>query len=536
MSCASQPPAQATRALGRSAPLREGEECGRDKEKGGAFHGGKHSNWNHRMNGLPFVTRGCRTFHVAALMLVMAAIPLLGAEKAKLLRAGAATSNLTPPLGGGIIGGFHPIPSTHIHDELHARCLVLDNGETRLAIVVCDLLGASREVYDEARRLVTEETGLPGAHLFMSATHTHSATSALGTNRFRINTPLDDYQRFVARRIADGVRRAINNLAPARIGWASGSEPNHVFNRRWFLKPGTMPVNPFGSTNDLVKMNPGRASKDLDRPSGPTDPEVALLSVQTPEGKPIAVLANYSLHYVGGVGNGHISADYFALFGDRLQQLLGADRQSPAFVAMLANGTSGNINNIDFSKPGVRDEPYARMQLVANDVAAVAFKALQGVKYHDWVPLGAQLRELEVGTRRVTPEQIARAKEVLARPRTLPRAATLEEIYAERTLGMAEYPARLAIPLQALRVGDVGITGIPCETFVETGLELKARNPFKPSFTHSIANGYYGYLPTPEQHRLGGYETWLGTNRLEEQASTQIVTALLEMLRRLKGE
>ena len=141
-------------------------------------------------------------------MLVMAAIPLLGAEKAKLLRAGAATSNLTPPLGGGIIGGFHPIPSTHIHDELHARCLVLDNGETRLAIVVCDLLGASREVYDEARRLVTEETGLPGAHLFMSATHTHSATSALGTNRFRINTPLDDYQRFVARRIADGARRA----------------------------------------------------------------------------------------------------------------------------------------------------------------------------------------------------------------------------------------------------------------------------------------------------------------------------------------
>ena len=489
------------------------------------------------MTGLHICRRGYKSLGAFGWLLALTlSLPLLAAEKAKVFRAGAATSNLTPPIGGGIIGGFHPIPSTHIHDELNARCLVLDNGETRLAIVVCDLLGASREVFDEARRLVTEETGLPGANLLMSATHTHSATSALGTNRFQINRPLDDYQKFVSRRIADGVRRALNNLAPAKIGWATGQEPNHVFNRRWFLKPGTMPMNPFGSTNDLVKMNPSRASKDLDRPAGPTDPEICLISVQTPEGRPIAVLPDYSLHYVGGVGNGHISADYYGLFCDRLQQLLGADRQRPAFVAMLANGTSGNINNIDFSKPAVKEEPYAKMQLVANDVAAVAFKALQGITYHDWVPLGGQLRELEVGTRRVTPEQIAHAKEILSRPKTLPRPATLEEIYAERTLGMAEYPARLAIPIQAMRVGDVGITGIPCETFVETGLELKARNPFKPSFTHSIANGYYGYLPTPEHHRLGGYETWLGTNRLEEQASAKIVTALLEMLGKLKGE
>lgn len=478
-------------------------------------------------------TRPLRTW--AAVLLLVATLgffvrPLGAAEKAKQFRAGVATSNLTPPIGGAIIGGFHPIPSTHIHDELHARCLVLDNGEARVALVVCDLLGASREVYDEARRLVTAETGLPGGHLLMSSTHTHSATSALGTNRFQVNTPLDDYQKFVARRIADGVRRAINNLAPARIGWATGSEPKHVFNRRWFLKPGTMPMNPFGSTNDLVKMNPGRASKDLDRPSGPTDPEIVLLSVQSPEGRPIAVMANYSLHYVGGVPGGHISADYFALFCDRLQQLLGADRQSPPFVAMLANGTSGNINNIDFSRPGVREEPYAKMKLVADDVAAVAFKALQGVTYHDWVPLKGELRELDIGTRRVTPEQLNRAKEILARPKTVARPATLEEIYAERTLGMAEYPATLKIPVQAVRVGDVGLGGIPCETFVETGLALKAKSPFKPSAIFSIANGYFGYLPTPEHHRLGGYETWLGTNRLEEQASEKILAALLEML------
>jgi hypothetical protein len=75
-------------------------------------------------------------------------------------RAGAATSNITPAIGGPIVGGFRPVPSDHVHDELHARCLVLDNGETWLALVVCDLLGADRAVFDEARRLVTAETGL----------------------------------------------------------------------------------------------------------------------------------------------------------------------------------------------------------------------------------------------------------------------------------------------------------------------------------------------------------------------------------------
>ena len=231
---------------------------------------------------------------------------------------------------------------------------------------------------------------------------------------------------------------------------------------------------------------------------------------------------------------GHISADYFPLFCDRLQQLLGADRRRPPFVAMLANGTSGNINNIDFSQPGVKEAPYTKMKTVADDVAAAAFKALQGIQYHDWVPLKGELRDLDLARRRVTPEQLDRAKEVLARPKTIARPATLEEIYAQRTLDLSAAPATLKIPVQALRIGGLGLGGIPCETFVETGLALKAKSPFQPSCIFSIANGYYGYLPTPEHHRLGGYETWLGTNRLEEQASEKILAALLEMLGRLQ--
>ena len=147
---------------------------------------------------------------------------------------------------------------------------------------------------------------------------------------------LSDYQLFVGQRIADGVRRAVNHLEPARIGWGRGTEPNEVFNRRYFMKPGTPTPNPFGGTDQVV-MNPGRGNPDILRAAGPTDPAVPFLAIQTRAGRPLALLANYALHYVGPRSGATISADYFGVFADRIQQLLGADRLDPPFVGMLRN-------------------------------------------------------------------------------------------------------------------------------------------------------------------------------------------------------
>lgn len=458
-----------------------------------------------------------------------------GQEDSKKFLAGAATSNITPPIGLPIVGGFTPAPSSHIHDELHARCVVLDNGEKRVAIVVLDLLGAARQMFDEAARLVEERTGITRDCLLMSATHTHSASSALSVNRYSLDEPLSEYQTFVARRIADGVARAINNLAPARIGWTVTEEPDQVFNRRWFMKEGTVPPNPFGGI-DKVKMNPPRG-ENLVKPAGPTDPEVSIISIQTPDGKPLALLANYSLHYVGGVGGSQISSDYYGVFCDRVQQLLDADRQDPPFVAMMSNGTSGNINNIDFSKPATKSAgPYSKIREVADDVAKVTVEALKGIEYQDWVPLDARFSDLKLEARKPTPELVTWAEGVLKNPRLIGgKTSVLQIAYAERTMLLKDIPPHIDLPLQTVRIGDVGICGSPCETFVETGLELKQKSPFKQTFTHSLAGGYFGYLPTPEHHELGGYETWLGTNRLEVQASVKITNRLLEMLESMKA-
>ena len=453
-------------------------------------------------------------------------------EESRTFRAGAAAANITPPLGQRVVGGWAPFPATNIHDELHARCLALDDGTTKIVFVVVDNVGVVREVFDQARKWIAEETDLPPENVLMSSTHTHSATTARGKSPMG-GDPLFEYQRFLARRIADGVRRALNNLQPAKIGWGSTLAPDHVFNRRWFMKDGPELNNPFGG-RDKVRMNPPRGHKNLIKPAGPTDPEVAFLSVKSKDGRPMALMANYSLHYVGGVGRGDVSADYFAIFADRVQELLKADRQSPPFVGIMTNGTSADINNIDFTGKRPRRKRYEQMTIVARDVAEKVVQAEKEIAYRDWVPLGTRTTELTLKVRKPSARILKRAHQMLQEPEGSKTRQRRERIYANRTIAMSKTPETVSIPLQAVRIGELGLAAIPFEVFVEIGLEIKKRTPFGRSFTISFGNGSYGYLPTPEHHELGGYETWLGTNRVEFQASRKITDRLLEMLSGLK--
>jgi len=469
-------------------------------------------------------------FACLCITIVLVAQDLACGEKDRVFRAGAAASNITPPLDEGIVGGWGTPPAMHIHDELYARCLVLDDGRTKLVLVLVDSLGVGREAFDAAKERIREKTGIPIENMLMAATHTHSSVSARASNRVKSNGPLSDYQSFLVQRISDGVRRAVNNLEPARIGWGRVQEPSQVFNRRYFMKPGTPTPNPFGGTDQVV-MNPGQGSPAIDTAAGPTDPEIAFISVQSVSGRPITLLANYSLHYVGPSTDNVISADYFGVFADRVQELLGADRLDPPFVGILSNGSSGDINNINWlQKSDERWPAYAKMRQVA-DLAAQAVCRAQGkIEFHDWVPLRACQRELTLAVRRPTPEQLVYAREILAKPQDAPKHHVRERVYAERVLDLADAPQHRSVPLQTLSIGDLGICAIPFEVFVEVGLELKQRSPLGQTFTISHANGSYGYLPTVRHHELGGYETWLGTCNVEVQAAPKIVDALLSML------
>jgi neutral ceramidase len=449
----------------------------------------------------------------------------------KVFRAGAATSNITPPLGMEIVGNFPPRPiAAHVHDELHARCLALDDGTNKLVFVVADTISLPREIWDEAKQILTKETGIPTSNLLFSGTHTHSSVAPLTHE-----DPARNYRQLLISRVVDGVRRALNNLEPARIAWGTGQLPQHVHNRRWLLKEGLTNPNPFGG-QDRAVMNPSALMRSrLEKPAGPTNPDVYCLSVQATDGRQIALLANYWMHYVGGVTREHISADYFGEFCRIIENKLTTPGEHPRVVGFLANGPCGDVTSTDRSKPAPNYKPYEKIRKVAGDLANEVLRVHQSLQYQDWVPLKAVSTELPLASRRPTPEQVNWAKAVLAKPKDADPAHRLERPYAERVMSLHRAKAETVhCILQAFRIGELGIASIPFEVFTETGLEIKEKSPFKNTFTIELANGSNGYLPTPPQHDLGGYETWLGTNRVERDASVKITAAILDLLGQLK--
>src|SRR3954451_15333695 len=134
------------------------------------------------------------------------------------LRAGAAATNISPWLGLSINGNMADVKTAQVHDELHARALVLDDGSSRLAIVVCDSCMIPREVVADAKRRILARSKLEPGRVLISATHAHSCPTAGPVFQ---SEPDGHYTRFLAVRIADAVAQAINHLAPAQVGWGA---------------------------------------------------------------------------------------------------------------------------------------------------------------------------------------------------------------------------------------------------------------------------------------------------------------------------
>lgn len=451
------------------------------------------------------------------LLVVVAALSTLVAllasscadESERPILAGAAAVDITPqawPLP--LIGSFRYRPAYSAHDPLHARALYLQQGTTAVAIALVDSCYVPRPTIHKAKRLVNQAIGLESNRVLIAATHTHSAPPpAPGAGLRGLESEKHDrneqiYSDLLVQGIATSIIESAGRAMPAEIGWATGVLSDEVFNRRWLMKDGSIPPDPFGGTSDRVRMNPPFASPDLVRPSGPIDPEVAVLSVRSLGGNPIALLANYSLHYVGGIPAGQVSADYFGEFARIVEDRLGPRE---GFVAILSNGTSGNINNLDFSKPRLRKEPFEQVRHVAAKLAEVALETQARIEHIAEADIEMAQSELTLAHRRPTQEVLARSRALLADP---PQSLSARErIYAQRAIDLHTAPNQVSVLLQALRIGKLGIVALPFETFVETGLSIKRLSPIQPTFVIELANGAEGYLPTPEHHLLGGYET-----------------------------
>ncbi|MFB3883566.1 MAG: hypothetical protein ACE149_20050 [Armatimonadota bacterium] len=434
-------------------------------------------------------------------------------------RAGAARRVITPHIGCHLGGLYEDRIATDAQGDLHARALVLDSGDTAAVVCVCDLLSMPKETADRAKARAEELTGIPPANILIAATHTHfgPATYPLW------EVPREDaYMEWLPSAIADAIKLAHNRLRPALLGHSSGDCPELVFNRRYRMKDGS------------VQTNPGR-DPAIVGPAGPTDPEVGFLVVLEPDRTPIAVLANYALHYVGGPElRTVLHADYFGSFDLALQRIAGHD-----LVGIMLNGCCGDINHIDVTRSYEYPYPFAEIDRVADVVAGGVYQSWRGIQSFAAAPeLRVANSTYRMRRREVTPARLAQAQERLERirrgewpPAALERPDVLFDITAMK---IADTPLEWEIPIQAMRIGDLGIAALPPEVFVEIGLDIKRRSPFARTLVGSLCNDSIdGYIPTAKAYDEGSYEVW--SSPAERGTGEGLADAAVDLLARVHG-
>lgn len=429
------------------------------------------------------------------------------------LRAGTAVVDVTPEKFPVVVNGmFTERNAAKANDLLAVRALVLDDGKTRIAIAVVDSCMVPREVIDAAK----ESSGLPPDRILVSSTHTHSAPAAMGC----LGSDADpDYPAVLRTRIAEAIRKAAASLVPAEAGWGSVQAPEHTYCRRWILRSGKVRKDPFGEATVRANMHPGHQNPDFIGPSGPVDSQLTMLSLRTRHGKPLALLANFSMHYFGSP---LLSSDHSGLFCRKFEKLVAPDG---GFTAILSQGTSGDLMWMDYGSPQKR----ISLEEYTEGLVQLALPAWRRIEHRRDAPIAMAEAKLTLRRRVADAKRLEWARGVVEKlggkkPQSQP------EIYAREQVLLAANPTA-ELKLQALRVGELAITAIPNEVFGITGLKLKAMSPLPLTMNVELANGAEGYIPPPEQHALGGYTTWAArTAGLEEQAEPRIVQTLLGLL------
>jgi hypothetical protein len=417
------------------------------------------------------------------------------------LQAGAARVVITPPVGVPLSGYFaaegRKETARDVHDDLYARALVLNDGAITIAIVTTDLIGLGDEELAAVRQVVRREVGIAPEHLVLACTHTHSGPIVHPFPHSNLVPGQADehYFHLLPRLIGSAVTMAVRRQCPARVGAASGSCYINI-NRLEVLPDDTLRGLPFLGKN----------------PNGITDREVGVLRVGDAENdSPLAVLLSYACHPVVLGPNLEISADYVGYAVNFIERTLGAGS-----VALFANGAQGDMNSI------VHPGTYADAERLGVTLGAEALQVALGTETHGNVHVKAAtcraelplnpassperqreyIRFLEQEYQRFTAEGDAmRAWDIEMR-----LAVAGYHLYNREQMTLQYMPAEVtAFGLTGDGV-NVGIVSEPAELFCAYGMRARKQSPFTTTLVLGLANGFIGYVPTPNVYAEGGYE------------------------------
>ncbi len=458
------------------------------------------------------------------LTLLILIASLLTASLHAEFKAGAAVIDITPQklpvlANGGMLSRY----VDKINTRVNARAIVVTDGTTQIAIVVVDSCMMGRELLDEVKKMAAKKTSIPADRMLISATHAHSAPASMGC----LGTEADpNYVPFLKEKLVESIIAAQAAMEPARFGFATANAAEFTALRQWIRRPDKLAEDPFGNKTVRANMHAGAKWDDVTGESGPEDPDLTLISIQSLAGKPIAVMANFSMHYFG---DKNISADYFGLFSEGLKQRI--DPQG-RMVGIMSHGCSGDIYRVDYTLPE-KDRPKPTIEEYTNGLLDIAMKAYTSIHAHGDQPIVAMAeKRMTLKYRTPDKQRLEWAQRIVAEMGDR-LAKTPTEVYAREQIILHERQEN-EIVVQALRIGDFGIATTPNETYAITGLKIKAASPLNYNMVIELANGGDGYIPPPEMHAWGGYNTWAARSAgLEVNAEPKITAAAIELLEKV---
>jgi neutral ceramidase len=417
------------------------------------------------------------------------------------LQAGAARVVITPPIGVPLSGYFaaegRKETARTVHDDLYARALVVSDGNHTFAIATTDLIGLGDEELAMVHTEVQQRAGITPEHLILASTHTHSGpvVHPFPPSDLVPGQADEDYYRLLPRLIGSAVAMAAHRMRPALLGSGTGQSYINI-NRREFLPDGTLRGLPYLGRN----------------PDGITDREVGVLRVDdAASGRPLAMLLSYACHPVVLGPNVEISADYVGYTLSFLESALG-----PGVVALFANGAQGDMNAI------VHPGTFADAERLGHMLGAEALKTALGIETSGDIRLTAAKRRTELPLNPASAPD--RQREYIAflhqeHLRFTREQDSLKAWDIEMRLAVANYRLyhreQMTDPYMAAEITafgligagvNVGLVSEPAELFCEYGMRVRNLSPFPTTLVLGLANGFIGYVPTPNVYTEGGYE------------------------------
>jgi len=415
---------------------------------------------------------------------------------------GTSLADITPPAGASLAGYFHDRRASGVYDPLYAKALVVGQDENALAIVALDLIALPRNQVERMRQRAHELCGIAPQRVMIACTHTHLGPVTVPV----FQSPFDpEWLDTISEKGARAIAEARHTRHDHGFAIATGRLEGIAFNRRYWMKSGR------------VETNPGRGNPDIVRPAGPLDPEVGILVWGEPS-RPAVILVSFTCH-LDTIGGDRISADYPAYMAAHIRDRLGD------VAVIFVNGAFGDINHVDVNHPAQR-EGIEQAKWMGEALGAEVLRALAAAARSTSQQVDERHAMLHIPLRPLPEGVVRSARDVVA---SAPAVGEMnaEQMYAREIVLLAESEQpRVAAEIQALRIGDAALVGLPGEPFVELGLRLKRGSPFSHTYVVGLANGYEGYIPTCAAFDEGGYEIRTArSSKLHPEAGDMMVAA-----------